>query len=121
MPRKALKAIPAHLSRTAIVERLLDLEIQIAPAVAKISELKEDLRFISDDIGQGFTEEIAGKGAVEVKAARQREFRGTMPKLNADVWLKLSAGRQDTLVDQGLVTLEQQWSPAARPAVTVRL
>ncbi len=112
MPRKHIKAIPAHLSRSAIAERLLDLEIQIAPQVAKIGELKEDLRFASDEAGQGFTEEIAGKGVVEVRPSRPREFKGTMPKLNPDAWLKLSAGRQDTLVEQGLVTLEQQFSPA---------
>lgn len=121
MPRARKATIPAPLSRTTIAERLLDLEISIAPAVAKISELKEDLRFLSDQAGQGFREEIAGKGVVEVKAGRQREFKGTLPLLNHDGWLKLSPGRQDTLVEQGIVTLEQQWSPAARPSITVRL
>jgi hypothetical protein len=121
MPRATKATIPATLSRTAIAGRLLDLEISIAPSVAKIAELKEDLRFIADEAGAGFVEDFGAKGAVEVKAGRAREFKGTLPRLNLESWLKLSPGRQDALVEQGLVTLEQQFSPAARPSITVRL
>src|SRR5712671_4962704 len=121
MPRARKAVIPAPLSRSAIAERLLDLEIQIAPSVAKISELKEDLRFLSAEAGQRFVEDFGAKGTVEVKAGRERQFKGTLPVLNHETWLKLSAGRQDTLVEQALVTLEQTWSAACRPSVTVRL
>jgi hypothetical protein len=120
-PAKPLKQSPPHLSRSTIAERLLDLEIQVAPAVAKISEVKEDLRFIADEQAGGFVEDFGVKGAVEVKAGRERQFKGTLPVLNHETWLTLSPSRQDTLIDQCLVVLEQQWSPAARPSVTVRL
>src|SRR5215831_4782188 len=43
-PAKRSKLSPPTLSRTAIAERLRDLEIQITPAVDGISELPEELR-----------------------------------------------------------------------------
>jgi hypothetical protein len=73
MPAKPSKPSPPP---SAITERLLDLEIQIAPVVAKISELKGDLRFLSHEIGQGFVEEVAGKGAVEVKPSGSASSKG---------------------------------------------
>lgn len=88
--------------------------------MGSIDALKEDLRKIAEERGQGFTEEIDG-GSVQVTTARKREFKGIMPVLNAEAWLALPEKRQDALVEQGLVVLEQQWASASRPSVTVRL
>jgi hypothetical protein len=108
-------------SRQGIAERLLDLQIEIAPALALIDELKEQLRTIAQENDEGFIEEIAGKGRVEVKAGREKELKGVLPELVPQAFLALSGARQEKLRTQGLVVMTENWSPAARPSVTVRL
>jgi hypothetical protein len=109
-----------RLSRRALAQQLVDLTTEIAPAVAKIDEVKEDLRVLAEDEGQGFIEEVTG-GAVEVKAAREKTFRGIVPELKVEAFLSLPEARQQKLIEQGLVAMTQQFSSAARASVTVRL
>jgi hypothetical protein len=84
----------------ALAERLLDLQIEIEPALARIGELKEDLRAIAEERDEGFIEEIAGKGVVEVKAGREREFKGLLPELKPEAFLALPESRQQKLKEQ---------------------
>ena len=107
-------------TRQAIAQQLVDLQTSIEPALGKIDVLKEDLRQIAEQEGQGFTETCEG-GTVEVKTGRDRQFKGLVPTLHANTWLGLSGTKQDKLVEQGLVVLEQTWTPAARPSVTIRV
>jgi hypothetical protein len=74
-------------SRKGICERLLDLQIEIAPALALIDELKEQLRAIAQEDDEGFIEQIAGKGIVEAKAGRARELKGVLPELVPQAFL----------------------------------
>jgi hypothetical protein len=108
-------------TRHSLAERLLDLQLEIAPALALIDELKEQLRAIAQEDDEGFTEQIAGKGIVEVKAGREPALKGVLPELVPQAFLALSEARQQKLRQQGLVILTENWSPAARPSVTVRL
>jgi pyridoxine 5'-phosphate synthase PdxJ len=108
------------LSRRAIAQQLVALQTEIEPALGKIDALKEDLRQIAEQDGQGFTEQLEG-GSVEVKASRARELKGILPELKPEAFLALPQGRQEKLIEQGLVAMVQQWSPAARPSVTVRV
>jgi hypothetical protein len=46
------------------------------------AQVREHLRRISGDIGEGFTEVLGEKGAVEVKTGRARNLKGIAPTLD---------------------------------------
>lgn len=108
-------------SRRKIAEELLELQGQVEPTLLRIDALKEALREICTSSGEAFTEEVAGKGSVEVKAGNDKKFKGLLPELKAEVFLELPESRRDKLIADGLVAMEQQWSKATKPSVTVRL
>ena len=108
-------------SRRAIAEELLKLQKKIEPALLKIDGYKEQLRDISKEIGEGFTEEIEGLGSVEVKAGREAKLTGTRPELVIEAALALPAGRLNKLIESGLIKMAEIWSKKASPSVTVRL
>lgn len=114
-------AKPQPIDRARIAREIVDLSTSIAPTVAKIDALKDQLRTVSDELGAGFTEEVAGKGSVEVKAATTRSFKGTLPKLVAETFLALKDASRRKLIDDGLVVEEQQWTRPSKASVTVRL
>ena len=51
-------------SRAGVAERLLDLQIEISPALGLIDDLKEQLRQFAIDDGAGFTEEVSALDAL---------------------------------------------------------
>lgn len=107
-------------SRTATARRLLELQAKIAPDLLKIDGLKDRLRDFCASNG-AFTEEIDGLGSVEVKAGQDKKLKGLIPTLHNDVYMALSEARRKTLEKDGIVTMEQEWSKATKPSVTVRL
>lgn len=104
-----------------IAEQLIDLQIKVEPTLLKIDELKEKLRAICDEKGEAFTEEVPGKGSVEVKAGREAECKGQQPVLNIQAFLALKDGEKAKLAERELVTVKEIWSKASKPTVTVRL
>jgi len=108
-------------SRRAIATELLKLQKKIEPVLLAIDAYKEQLRAISKDTGEGFTEEIEGLGSVEVKAGREAKLTGTCPELVVEAALAMPAGRLKKLIDSGLIKMAEVWSKKASPSVTVRL
>ncbi len=108
-------------SRRAIALELLKLQKQIEPALLAIDGYKEQLRTISKDTGEGFTEEIEGLGTVEVKAGREAKLTGTCPELVVEAAVALPAGRLNKLIESGLIKMVEVWSKKASPSVTARL
>jgi hypothetical protein len=95
------------------------LQHKIGPDL--IEDCKEALRGISEQRKEGFTEEVEGLGSVEVKAGREAECKGESPRLNIQKFLELDMPEKRRLLQRELVLMEQTWSKAARPSVTVRL
>src|SRR5438105_1575926 len=83
--------------RRELADQLVSLQLKIAPQIAIIEDLKQQLRIIAAETGEGFVEKIAGKGEVAVKAGAPREFRGIMPELDPAVFLGLSESRRQKL------------------------
>ena len=77
-------------------------------------------QFAIDD-GAGFTEEVAGKGVVEVSAGSEAKFKGLMPVLDEAAFLDLPDARRQRLIADQVVSMEKQWTKASKPSVTVRL
>lgn len=105
-----------------LVESILDLEILIAPAREKIEALKHQLRAecaLRKNVG--FTEEILGKGSVEVKAASLPKLKGMEPVLNLEFWTSLPLFEQARYQTIGIVDLERVYSQARKAAVSVKL
>lgn len=107
-------------SRRAIAKQLLELQSKVAPDLLKIDGLKDQMRSFCEEDG-AFTEEIDGLGTVEVKAGQEKRLKGLVPVLHNDVYIALSETRRATLAKDGIVTMEQDWSKATKPSVTVRL
>lgn len=107
--------------RRKLCETLLTLEREVAPALLKIDECKDALREISSETGEGFKEEVAGLGTVEVKAGREAEITGTSPQLVVAAFLKLGEAARKRHVEAGLVEVVDVVKKAAKPSVTVRL
>lgn len=108
-------------ARRKLAEKLVDLQAEIAPALQKIDDLKDQLREASIEAGEGFTEEVTGKGTVEVTAEHKAAFKGLMPTLVADAFLALKDAAKKKLRDDGLVIDKKLFTRASRPSVTVRL
>src|SRR6266446_1352977 len=104
-------------SRRAIATELLKLQKKIEPVLLAIDGYKEQLRAISKDTGEGFTEEIEGLGSVEVKAGREAKLTGTCPELVVEAAYALPAGKLNKLIESGLIKMVEIWSKAARPSV----
>src|SRR5258708_34803684 len=100
----------ARTGRREIATELLKLQKKIEPALLAIDGYKEQLRAISKDAGEGFTEEVEGLGTVEVKAGREAKLTGTCPELVVQAALTLPAGRVNKPIDSGLVTMAAGWS-----------
>jgi hypothetical protein len=107
-------------SRRAIAERLVGLHVRYAPVFRDIDDLKDKLRKFAADEG-GFTEEIAGKGLVQVSGGSEPKFKGIVPVLDEAKFLDLSQVRQDALTDAGIITMEKQFTKGSKPSVTVKL
>jgi hypothetical protein len=98
-------------TRRTIAEKLLE----------RIDGYKEQLRGLCEASGEGFTEEVEGVGSVEVKAGTDKRFKGIVPELAAQAFLEISKARQQKLIDDKLVVMTTEYSPARKPSVTVRL
>lgn len=107
--------------RRAISEEILKLTRKIAPDVDTIESRKEELRGISAETGEGFTEEIEKLGVVEVKAGREKSFKGIVPTLEPEAFVALPEARQKALIADGLVKMVTEFTRASSPSVTVRL
>ena len=119
----AAKSVPRVNSQRAIAGELLRLEKKIADDLVKIDGYKDALREIAIETGEGFVEDLTkeGLGTVEVKGARAAELKGTRAEIVTQAYYALPRSKQDKLVEQGLVTIIEQWSKPAKPSVTVRL
>lgn len=108
-------------ARKKIAEKLVDLQAEVAPTLQKIDDLKDQLREAAIEKGAGFTEEVTGKGTVEVTAEHKAAFKGLMPMLVAEVFLALKDAAKKKLRDDGLVIDKKMFSRGSKPSVTVRL
>lgn len=109
------------LGRRALAEKLLELERKVAPDLLKIDGYKDQLRALCEEDGESFTEEVEGLGTVEVKAGTEKKFKGRVPELQAEKFLELTEGRQNKLIEDGLVAWENEYTRGSKPSVTVRL
>lgn len=108
-------------SRRAIAEKLVGLHVKYAPVFRDIDDLKDKLRQSAIDDGAGFTEEFAGEGLVTVSGGSEAKFKGIMPVLDPAAFLALPKRRQDVLIDDKVIAMEQQFTKASKPSVTVKL
>src|SRR5258708_4549120 len=100
----------ARTGRREIATELLKLQKKIGPALLAIDGYEEQLRAISKDTGEGFTEEIEGLGSVEVKAGREEKCIGSRPELVVEEARALPPSRLQKLIESGLIKMAEVWS-----------
>src|SRR5258708_36358164 len=97
----------ARTGRREIATELLKLQKKIEPTLLAIDGYKEQLRAISKDTGEGFTEEIEGLGTVEVKAGREEKLTGKRPELVIEAAYALPAGRPTKRIEFRLIRMAE--------------
>lgn len=113
---------PASLnSRRNSAKDLLDLERKIGADRARMEDLKRGLREIATEQGENFKEEFAGEGAVKVAGRKDGALKGILPVLDAEAFLALSERRRQTLLETGLVRMEEQRSGTFYGSVSIEL
>jgi hypothetical protein len=111
----------SHNSRRNSAKDLLDLERKIGADRARMEDLKRGLREIATDQDENFKEEFAGEGVVKVAGRKDGALKGILPVLDAEQFLGLSERRRETLLDGGLVKMEEQRSGTFYGSVTVEV
>ena len=106
--------------RRATAARLLELNVKYAELFRDIEELKEKLRQIAIADGAGFKEDFEEARFVKVSAPSESKFKGIMPVFDPAAFLALAKKRQDALIEAEVVKMEQQFTKAAKPSVSVQ-
>lgn len=105
-----------------ISKALLELQLSIAPTVAEMDQLENELRdIVAAGGGVGFTREVKGLGTVKTSAAVERKQTGTREVLVQSAWHQLKPRMQAQLRKLGVVITENMFSNARKVSVTVKL
>lgn len=107
--------------RRELAEERVRLERKLQPSYARMGTLDTELKAIATEGGEAFKEEFAGIGNVAVAGAVAAEFKGEVPQIVTEAWLKLSAAKKKELVKSGLVAIEKQYGKASHGRVTVKV
>jgi hypothetical protein len=109
-------------TRRDLAERLMALEIKLKSSglPAQIDELKEQLRKSAEALGKGFIEKFNGGRYVKVSGPGESAFKGLMPVLDPAAFLALPDKRREKLIEDNIVAMQQQFTKASRPSVTVK-
>ena len=106
--------------RRKLCEERLDIERKLQPDYDRIEVIHADLKQIANELGESFSEIVAGKGAVDVAPAHAAEFKGDVPQVQTEAWLALKPAEQKTFVKSGLIKVEPQWGKKSNGRVTVK-
>jgi hypothetical protein len=112
---------PKLNERRHIAEERLALERKLGPSYARIAELDTELKEFATEAGASFKENFGSKGYVSASGAVAAEFKGDVPVIQTEAWLKLSEGKRKELIKSGLVVVEPQWGRASSGRVTVKV
>lgn len=107
--------------RRELAEERVRLERKLGPSYTRMATLDTELKAIATTAGEPFKEEFAGIGNVAVAGAVAAEFKGEVPQIVTEAWLKLPAAERKRLVKSGLVAIEKQYGKASHGRVTVKV
>jgi hypothetical protein len=111
----------AALDRRSVAEELIALRREYAEVYRRDDDLVAKLREIAIAEGAGFVEPFDGGAEVKVSGGAEKKFKGIMPVFNAEAFMALPTTRRNKLVESGLVVMEEQYTSARKPSVSVSL
>lgn len=120
MAAAARKPTAREGKRRAFAEELVGLWVKHAPMLARMDELKTELKAIATDT-DNFQEVIPGKGKVKVSGKRDKQLLGEKPEVVDERFTALSAAERKALLKSGVVAMVENWSGAYYGSVTVDL
>jgi len=106
--------------RRKLAKKLVDLHIRFAKQFAELDGLKASLIANAKNAGDGYRESFE-KGQVTVAAPKDKVCRGTIAVLDQAAFKALSDGRRQKLIDDGLISMQEDWAGAFYGRVTVKL
>lgn len=121
MAAAAKKPPAAQARRRDLAIELVALFAKHAKDLARIDELKAELKAIATDAGANFQEVILGKGTVKVAGKKDKKLLGEKPEVDAERFVALSTAERKALLKGGIVKMVENWSGAYYGAVTVDL
>lgn len=116
-------AAPAALvkKRRAAAERLLAIRKKLADDFLQIERLEAELKSLASEGGDSFKEDFGAQGSVSVSPPKPKTFKGEVPVVVTEAWLKLKDADREKLTGKGIIVVEQQWSQAYGGRVTVKV
>lgn len=102
-----------------VAETLLDLTIEVTPKLEAIEGLKDILRDATTKADDAMRF-VSPHGLVETRRGTLAVLRGEKPVVNEAVFASLPAAKQAELIELGVISLQEDWSRAAKPAITVK-
>lgn len=107
-------------SRRAVAEKLFDICVKYDGVFRDVESLKDQLREFAIADGHGFTEDFGDARFIKVSSPSDSKFKGIVPVLDPAAFLALAKRRQEALIAEKVITMEQQFTKASRPSVSVQ-
>ena len=107
--------------RRSLAKKLLSLRVKHAKIFADMDSIKATLIDLVTKDGKGSTREVFPElGTVTVAPAKDRECRGNIPEVNIENFNALPESRRAKLVDDGVISVVEDWSRPFRGSVAVK-
>lgn len=110
---------PRINDRDSLAAELVEIEKRQTLDNARKKEIKVALLEAAN--GENYKVAIPGLGVVKVSAPKDARCTGTAPQIVVEAFLDLPRARQEKLVEQGVVTIAEQWTGKYYGSVTVEL
>ena len=107
--------------RKTVAQELVTLRRDNAGVYARDDELVAKLRDFAIADGAGFTEACDGGAEVKVSGGAEKKFKGIMPVFRPEKFMALPPARRAKMIEGGLVVMEDQYTSARKPSVSVQL
>lgn len=107
--------------RNQLARDLLDLNIKLGPDFVAMAKTEAELKLIATDCGEPFKVDFGGDGYVSASGAVAAEFKGDVPVVQTEAWLRLKAAERKDLEKRGIVVVTPQYGKASNGRVTVKV
>jgi hypothetical protein len=112
--------ITTDVVRRRLAKKLVDLHLRYRKLFAEIDGLKASLIANAKNAGDSFRE-VFEKGQLTVAPPKAKECRGMIAVLDQAMFKALPESRRQKLIDDGLISMQEDWSGAFYGRATVKL
>ena len=119
--RRSPPASKPLAERRKLAQELIGIERKLAPEHARAAAIEAGLKKIATLQGESFKEDFGAQGTVSASGAVAAEFKGELPQVVTEAWLKLTPAERKTLTKSGVIAIVREYGRASSGRVTVKL